>query len=276
MAMTLGAVNQSVGNYNTIDNSTQKITQKPSADSISSKNDSLNSDAYAVNVNSENNVRGRAQSIQNTQNLSSMVKIAEGAANNTINSLSTIQKHLTSAVNDTSGSINRRELQMQINNIVAQIDANAYAQYNGVNFQIGDLRAQTLGLTDSQGNVTINVSNPRASSDSLQIVDSAITQLGEILDSTHLMQDYVIRGFSFDGTFDKASTQAVQFPQIDFSQANYMTMEENQRAASSSPADSDISRQIAQLRSEQTQQQLAIAASAMFNQNRAGVLTLLP
>lgn len=275
MSMTLGGVNQSVGTYNTIDNSAQKIIPKVSTGSDYSS-ESLPSDAYAISVNSENNTREIAQSIQNTQNISSMVKIAESATNSTVKSLAMIERHLLNVANNTNGFLDRRALQREINKIVAQMDANSHASYNGTNFQIGDLSTQALGLTDTQGNVKISVSTSKDIDDSLKVVDSAFTQVGEILDSMHFMQEYVVNGFSFNRIFDKAEKQDFQFPQVDFIQANYMTREENQRAALSNSNDYDITQQMAQFRSEQTQQQLAFSASKMFDQNRLGVLTLLP
>ena len=294
MAMTIGGVNPYVNTYNGISHSSHLTAQKiatgsdyPSAAQGASE--------YAIGARLSSNIGATSQSIQNTQNLSAMVKTSEGATNNTIKALTTLKEHLISAANDTNGSLDRVALQKEINQIVAQIDSNARVQYNGKNlldgsqksftlsgidgfenFQGGDLRAQTLGLTDKDGNVTIDVSTIDAANASLKIVDSAATKTGEILDSLHFMQDYVMDGFSFDAALDEATTQGAQLQRLEFQQKNYTTMEENQLAAQSNATDADIAKQVAEFKSQQTQEQLALFAANVFNHNRASMLNLLP
>lgn len=292
MAMTLGGVNYSTRTYNTTNVSAQEPVQK-TATTSNTQDVSSDSAAYAVDARLTNGVSEPTQSIQNTQDLSSMSKIAEGATNNTIQGLAKIREQIVSAANDTNASLDRRALQKEINQAIAQIDANAYVQYNGNNlldssqnslmfagingyetFQFGDLRAQTLGLTDTQGNVTIDVSTVDAANASLEIVDSAATKMGEILDSLHFLQDYVMDGFTFNvpkGASNQGATQNLGLQQVDS-----LTKAENQRAALPSSSNEDFERQMANFRSEQTQQQLARSAMVMFDQNRASILTLLP
>lgn len=292
MAMTLGGVNYSIRTYDTTNVSAQKPVQK-TATTSDIQNVSSDSAAYAVDARLTSNVRNTTQSAQTTQDLSSMVKIAESATNNTVQGLEKIREQIISAANDTNSSLDRRALQKEINQAIAQIDANAYVQYNGNNlldssqnslmfagingyetFQIGDLRAQTLGLTDTQGNVTIDVSTVDAANASLEIVDSAATKMGEILDSLHFLQDYVMDGFTFNvpkGASNQGANQNSGVQQVDS-----LTKAENQLAALPSSGNEEFERQMANFRSEQTQQQLARSAMVMFDQNRASILTLLP
>lgn len=294
MAMTIGGVNPYVNTYNGINRSSHLTAQKIATGS-NYPGAAQGASEYAIGARLASNIGATSQSIQNTQNLSAMVKTAEGATNNTIKALTTLKEHLISAANDTNGSLDRAAMQKQINQIVAQIDSNARVQYNGKNmldgsqgsltlsgidgfenFKVGDLRAQILGLTDKDGNVTIDVSTVDAANASLKIVDSAATKTGEILDSLHFMQDYVIDGFSFDTVLDEATTQGAQLQRLEFQQANYTTMEENQLAAQSNSMDADIAKQVAEFKSQQTQEQLALFAMNVFNHNRASMLNLLP
>mgnify|MGYP002625417585 CR=1 FL=1 len=294
MGMAIGGVNPYVNTYNAIERSSYSAAQKITTGS-NYPNVSQGASEYAIGARLASNIGATSQSVQNTQNLSSMLKTAESATGNTIKALSTLKEHLIGAANDTNGSLDRAALQKQINQIVAQIDSNARVQYNGKNlldgsrnsltlsgidglenFQVGDLRSQVLGLTDKDGNVTIDVSTIDAANASLKIVDSASTKAGEILDSLHFMQDYVIDGLSFGEAIDEATTQGAQLQRLEFQQANYVTMEENQLAAQSNSTDSDIAKQVANLKSSQTQEQLALFGMKMFNQNRANILGLLP
>lgn len=292
--MAIGGVNPYVNTYNAIERSSYSAAQKITTGS-NYPNVSQGASEYAIGARLASNIGATSQSVQNTQNLSSMLKTAESATGNTIKALSTLKEHLIGAANDTNGSLDRAALQKQINQIVAQIDSNARVQYNGKNlldgsrnsltlsgidglenFQVGDLRSQVLGLTDKDGNVTIDVSTIDAANASLKIVDSASTKAGEILDSLHFMQDYVIDGLSFGEAIDEVTTQGAQLQRLEFQQANYVTMEENQLAAQSNSTDSDIAKQVANLKSSQTQEQLALFGMKMFNQNRANILGLLP
>ena len=294
MAMTIGGVNPYVNTYNEINRSSNLFAQKIATGS-EYPGAAQGASEYAIGARLTSNIGATSQSIKNTQNLSAMVKTAAGATENTIKALTTLKEHLISAANDTNGSLDRAAMQKEINQIVAQIDSNALVQYNGKymlngsqnslalsgiddlgNFQVGDLRTQILGLTDEDGNVTIDVSTIDAANASLKIVDSAATKTGEILDSLHFMQDYVIDGLSFEKALDEATTQGAQLQRLDFQEANYTTREENQLAAQSNSADTDIAKQVAQLKSRQTQEQLTLFAVNVFNHNRAGMLSLLP
>ncbi len=290
MAMTLGGVNPGLRQLNTIGNSIQKTSQILSTGS-NRPGAAYGASEYAIAARLTSNIRGTSQSIQNTQNISSMFKVAEGATNNTIQALSTIKENLINAANDTNGSVDRQALQKNINQTIRQIDLNAQTEYNGKrlldgtaqdvtlagidgyeNYHLDDLRSEALGLTDSEGNVTIDATDPE---NALAIVDRAITTTQNSLDSTQFMQDYVTEGVSLNEALDQATTQGAQLQRMEFQEANYTTMEENQTAALSNMDDADMAKQITNLRNQETQEQLAMFATRMFNQNRANVLSLL-
>ena len=285
MAMTLGGVNPGLSQLNRNSIATQKTSQilatgsnRPSA--------AYGASEYAIAARLTSNIRGTSQSIQNTQNISSMFKIAAGATQNTIQALSTIKENLINAANDSNNSVDRQALQKNIDQTVRQINLNAQTEYNGKrlldgtaedvtlagidgyeNYHLGDLRSEALGLTDSDGNVTINANDPEAS---LAIVDQAITTAQNSLDSTQFMQDYVT-----NEALDQATTQGAQLQRMEFQEANYTTMEENQLSALSNMDDADMAKQITNLRNQQTLEQTALFATRMFNQNPANVLSLL-
>ena len=304
MAMTVSGVNPSVSIYNGINNIAQKTVQKIATGS-NHPNASSGASEYAINARLAGNIGATSQSIQNTQNISSAIKISEGAIKNTVDTLTAIRENVIKAANDTEGSLDRQAIQKNINQMIAQIDANAYVQYNGMNmldgsrnnlvlagidgyenFQAGDLRAESLGLTDDQGNIKIDVSTVDSSLESLRFVDAAATRAGSILDSMHVLGDYVVDGISVDAVLqeptsiglalDAATTQGAQLQRLEFQEANYITMEENQIAASSIGDDADIARQITNMHSQQVQEQFAIFGMKMFNHNQASISALLP
>ena len=134
-------------------------------------------------------------------------------------------------------------------------------------------------MTDDQGNVKIDVSTVEAAKKSLMFVDAAATRAGTILDSMHILGDYVVDGFNFeslDPALDEATTQGAQLQRLEFQEANYRTMEENQIGAAAASDDTDFAKQATKFHSEQIQQQFAIFGMKMFNQNRASISQLLP
>ena len=244
---------------------------------------------YAISQRLSNNIRSTGQSIQNTQNVNAMLQTASGAASNTIQALSTIRENLINAANDTNNSSDRSALQENINQMIRQIDDNANVEYNGQrllnggrnitvagitgyeNVQVGSLTSRDLGLTDDQGNSTINLND----NDSIQ---SAIDRVSSALESAQGTADTIEsaqQNNSFDAALDEVTTIGAQQQRLEFQAQNYMTQEENETQALSNMNDTDIAREITNLRSQETQQQLALYATNLYNQNRASVLNLL-
>lgn len=290
MAMTVGGVNSYVSNYNRINTAAQNTTQKIATGS-NYPSAAYGASEYAIGARLTSNIGATSQSIQNTQNMSAMIKVAEGATKNTIDNLTGIQSRLINAANDTNGNLDRQAIQKEINQLVKQIDSNAYVQYNGMNLldgsrdavtvagidgyrnlELGDLRAQTLGLTDAEGNVTIDASTAENAEVALKAVSGVLTYV-QNLDGE--MREVLDGGLSFEASLDEATTQGALLQRLEFQQANYTTMEENQLAALSNSNDADIAKQVMNLRSEQTLQQLALFGMQMFNHNQANALRLL-
>lgn len=289
MAIIVGG-NPYVRTFNGISHSSQVTFQK-----ISTGNKFpsavFGASEYANLARSISNLGATIQSNQNTQNMSAMIKVAQGATGNTISGLSTLQSHLVNAANDSNGSLDRQAIQKEIDQLVSQIDSNAYVEYNGQrmldgsrdaltfagidgyrNLQVGDIRSQTLGLTDADGNVKIDATTPEGIQNSLATIGGALEYVegmnGDLYPSLY-------EGYSLDAALDEATTQGAQLQRLEHQQALYETMEENQLGALSGMGDTDVAKQVTKLRSEETLEQMALFGVKMFNQNIAGALRLL-
>ncbi len=286
----MGGVNPSLRTLNTIQNSMQRTTQQIATGS-KYPNASYGSAAYSVLQRMNSNIGGISQSVQNTQNMSSMVKTAAGATGNTIDALKTIKSTLVNAANGTNTDSDRAAMQENINQLVRQIDDNSRVQYNGMNLldgskdsmmvagingyenvSLGNMSSKALGLTDEQGNVTIDLSNDESIQSALRNVDGAL-EFVEGVDGN--LQASLEGGYTLDEALDEATSQGAQLQRLDFQQANYTTMSENEQSAASNMGDTDIARAITDLKNQQNQEQMAMYATRMFNQNRANVLNLL-
>ncbi|SFB11526.1 flagellin N-terminal helical domain-containing protein [Selenomonas ruminantium] len=76
-------------------------------------------------------VRGLEQDIDNAQTGVSMMKVAEGGLQSTIDILSTLKEKVINAANDTNTDADRATIQKELNQAVDQLDDNANVQYNG-------------------------------------------------------------------------------------------------------------------------------------------------
>lgn len=287
---TINGVNSSLNTLNRIGSGIQKTSQVLSTGS-NYPGASYGGSSYSILQRLNSYTGSTAQSIQNTQNASAMLKVAAGATSNTVSALNSIQQHLVNAANGTNSDSDRAAIQQNINQLIHQIDDNAHAQYNGMNLldgsrnnvmiagvsgyeniSVGDMRAEALGLTDSEGNVTIDVSNDSAIQSSLATVNSALEVSSSVNDN---LQSTLNDSGILDYSLDQATDQGAYLARLDYQSDMYTTMEESAQAAESTIGDADMGRQVSQLRLQKIQQQVAIEVSKLFNHSQAGVLRLL-
>ena len=289
MAMTLGGVNHSLSTLNNVNNAAQKTSQQMATGS-KYPSASYGGSAYAVLQRLDSHIAATAQSGQNTQNASALIRTAEGATGKTLSALGTIKAYIMSAANGTNTSSDRADLQKGVNQLVAQIDDNSRVTYNGKhildgseqntgiagvlgyeNFNMGDIRAETLGLTDSEGNVTINLSDENSIQSALTTVNNALDKVQNINDSLNRSID----GGAIDASLDEATTQGAYLQRLDHQEMLYNTMQENEQAAASTIGDADMAKLASEFNSERNQEQLALFATKMYNHNLSNIPSLL-
>ena len=98
------------------------------------KLNSAKDDASVYSISERMRVRIRAldQAHQNTQNGSSMIKTAEGAVSNILETLRTLKEKAIDAANDSNTDEDRRIMQKEFNQFVDQIDDDALVQFNSM------------------------------------------------------------------------------------------------------------------------------------------------
>ncbi len=268
--MTIGGVN----NLSTL-NSTQKAMnnsiQKIATGSRFSS--AANGAAeYSILQRMYSNAGAISQSNANTQTASSMLKTASGATENIVSSLSSLREQLIQAANGTNGDTDLATLQNSVNQTISTIDNTANgATYNGKklldgsqsvtvagadgyeNVELGNMSSQGLGLTDSQGNSTIDLKDPSSLASALEKVDSAL-----------------------NAALDQATSLGAAQQGMEYQSANYTTQETSLYDSASTMGDTDIAAEVTKLKSASVQNQLALHAMNLQNHNRASVLSLLP
>ncbi len=240
---------------------------------------------YAISQRMSSNIGAIRQSNANTQNMNSMLKTASGAVNNTVQSLSTLQQTLLNAKNGTNTSTDLAALQKTVDQTISQINENASVTYNGqrlidgsrgsvtvagvngeTSIPLGDMTSKGLGLTDSEGNSTINLTDAASLDSALETVSSALSSASATSGTLNN---------ALDTTLDEATSLGAYEQGLEYQSANYTTMEENLTDSLSTLSDTDIAAEVTKLKSDQTIEQLAMFGIKAMQTQQASALALL-
>ena len=108
---------------------TKQLQKLSSGMNINSAKDDAS--AYSISERMRTQIRGLDQDLKNTQNARALMNTAEGAVQSTIEILKTFKDKALDAANDTNTDVDRATIQRELDQLIAQIDDNAYVTYNG-------------------------------------------------------------------------------------------------------------------------------------------------
>lgn len=111
---------------------------------------------YAISERMRVQIRGLDQANQNTQNGSSMMKVAEGAVSSTVDILKTLKEKVINAANDTNTDADRQTIQKELDQSIDQINDNANVTYNGKYLVDGSHNSSVTATTTSMTNQSLN------------------------------------------------------------------------------------------------------------------------
>ena len=118
---------------------------------------------YAISERMRVQIRGLDQANQNTQNGSSMMKVAEGAVSSTVDILKTLKEKVINAANDTNTDADRQTIQKELDQSIDQINDNANVTYNGKYLVDGSHNSSVKATTTSMTNQSLNTGSSFAS-----------------------------------------------------------------------------------------------------------------
>ena len=104
--------------------------------------------AYAISERMRVKIRSLNQAHQNTQNGSNMLKTAEGAVSNILETLRTLKEKAVEAANDSHTDADRQILQKEFNQLIDQVDEDVLVQFNGM-YLINNTRNNSKYITQS-------------------------------------------------------------------------------------------------------------------------------
>ena len=154
---------------------------------------------YAISERMRVQIRSLDQANQNTQNGSSMMKVAEGAVSSTVEILKTLKEKAVNAANDSNTDSDRQTIQKELDQSIDQINDNANVTFNG--------KYLVDGSKNSKGNATYTVltnqslaENTKATTKLTDLCSRSGDSL-EIHDTDKVTVSYVQAGKTYSTTF---------------------------------------------------------------------------
>ena len=201
MAMVVKNNMTALNTLNTLNKNSSALSKSLQKVSSGMKINSAADDAsgYAISERMRVQIRSLDQANQNTQNGSSMMKVAEGAVSSTVEILKTLKEKAVNAANDSNTDSDRQTIQKELDQSIDQINDNANVTFNG--------KYLVDGSKNSLGKATYTaLSNQNLSEDTK--ADTKLTKLEarsgdslEIHDTDKVTVSYVQGGKTYSTTF---------------------------------------------------------------------------
>ena len=201
MAMVVKNNMSALSTLNTLNKNSSALSKSLQKVSSGMKINSAADDAsgYAISERMRVQIRSLDQANQNTQNGSSMMKVAEGAVSSTVDILKTLKEKAVNAANDSNTDSDRQTIQKELDQSIDQINDNANVTFNG------------KYLIDGSKNTVGNATYTALSNQSLKegtSGDSKLTDLAsrsgdslEIHSTDKVTVSYVQAGKTYSTTF---------------------------------------------------------------------------
>ena len=202
MAMVVKNNMTAINTLNTLNKNSSALSKSLQKVSSGMKINSAADDAsgYAISERMRVQIRSLDQANQNTQNGSSMMKVAEGAVSSTVEILKTLKEKAVNAANDSNTDSDRQTIQKELDQSIDQINDNANVTFNG--------KYLVDGSKNGKGDATFTVLTNQSLSTGTKATD-LLTDLKarsgdslEIHDTDKITVSYVQAGKTHSTTFD--------------------------------------------------------------------------
>ena len=154
--------------------------------------------------------RSLNQDIDNTQTGMSMLKVAEGGLQSTIDILSTLKEKVINAANDSNSDADRAIIQKELDQAIDQLDDNANVMYNGKTMLDGTQNNQVKPATSTvlvNESLDPNINNMSSITD---LCDVTGRSLGIFADS-RIEYSYVHQGKTYFTVLNPVGNEKVGF-----------------------------------------------------------------
>ena len=157
MGMVVKNNMSAISTLNTLNKNSNALTKSLAKVSSGMKINGAADDAsgYAISERMRVQIRGLDQANSNTQNGSSMMKVAEGAVSSTVDILKTLKEKVINAANDTNTDSDRATIQKELDQSIDQINDNANVTYNGKLLVDGSHNSEVKATTTTMTNQSL-------------------------------------------------------------------------------------------------------------------------
>ena len=158
MGMVVKNNMSAISTLNTLNKNSNALTKSLAKVSSGMKINGAADDAsgYAISERMRVQIRGLDQANSNTQNGSSMMKVAEGAVSSTVDILKTLKEKVINAANDTNTDSDRATIQKELDQSIDQINDNANVTYNGKLLVDGSHNSEVKATTTTMTNQSLS------------------------------------------------------------------------------------------------------------------------
>ena len=227
----------------------------------------------AISEKMRSQVRGLDRASTNAQDGISVVQTAEGALNEVHSILQRMNELATQAANDTNTSMDRSQIQLEINQLGSEIDRiSSTTQFNTMdlldgsfskkNLQVGSLAGQKIELSIS----SMSSSGLKLGKAGASLKVNSFSNAGKAMTAIQNAIDLV--------STQRARLGAVQ-NRLEHTIANLDTSSENTSAAESRIRDTDMAKEMVTYSKNNILAQAGQSMLAQANQSTQGVLSLL-
>jgi flagellin len=160
MSMVVKHNMSAINTLNILNTNTSALSKSLQKVSSGMKVNSAADDAsgYAISERMRVQIRSLDQDKANTQNGSSMMKVAEGAVSSTVEILKTLKEKVINAANDTNTDSDRATIQKELDQSIDQINDNANVTFNGKYLVDGSHNSKVSATTTTMTNTSLATS----------------------------------------------------------------------------------------------------------------------
>ena len=200
MSMVVKNNMSAISTLNTLNKNSSALASSLKKVSSGMKINSAADDAsgYAISERMRVQIRGLDQANQNTQNGTSMMKVAEGAVSSTVDILKTLKEKVINAANDTNTDADRQTIQKELDQSIDQIDDNANVTYNGKYLVDGSHNSKTNQTTTALTNESLDAKTTKGTK--LTALANRSGELLNIHSTDNVTVSYVQEGKTYTTT----------------------------------------------------------------------------
>ena len=201
MAMVVKNNMTAINTLNTLNKNSSALSKSLQKVSSGMKINSAADDAsgYAISERMRVQIRSLDQANQNTQNGSSMMKVAEGAVSSTVEILKTLKEKAVNAANDSNTDSDRQTIQKELDQSIDQINDNANVTFNGK--YLVDGSKNTIGKATYTALSNQSLSEDTKATTKLTDLAARNGDSLEIHDTDKVTVSYVQAGKTYSTTF---------------------------------------------------------------------------